>query len=954
MGLWLAAITAAHALAPEERAIAWETFQATGRNEWQRASRLAALIDDPLPAKTVRWLRMVEDGQPADFATIARFLIDNPHWPWPEQLQTIAEETITDPADHALIRRLFADRPPLTTRGHIRYAEALFDIDQDGPAEALIRKAWIEGDFSPREEQRFLQKYRQLLGRADHIARLDNLLWDYRRNSAKRMIPLVPDGYRRLAEARMRLQRRQGDLDKAIEAVPAELRNDPGLTFDRMRWRRQKQLDQGVLEVLLDPPEEVGRPALWWFERELQIRRALRKRNFELAYQLASRHRQTAGDGFAEAEWLAGWLALRFVHQPNTALRHFNRLYDGVRAPVDRASAAYWAGRSAAALGDRWLAGQWYRRAAEVPIAYYGQLAAEALGEAGQPLPDPPPADPMQHAAFESQELVRVARMLIDADATQELSPFLLRLGEQATSATEVGLVAELAATSGRPHLVAQVGRQTAYYGAPNHVAAFPIPEIAGLMRPPPGDPEPALLMGVGRQESMFNPWVSSHAGARGLLQLIPRTAFLMARQLGLPYNPGQLVGDPDYNVRLGSHYLKTLLKHYDGRGGARRSRLQRGARAGGRVDSSAWRSEARRCHRPDRLDRTHPVRRDPQLRAAGARGAQHVPAPARQRQSGHSVVPPGQRAARATAMAAAEAARRSPEDHRRGAPGPGAAAAAQAGHVGAAGHHSSSRIPQPESDHAAASVQASGPPAPHRRAAAAGAQTDARVMTARMAGIQACVFDAYGTLFDVHSAVGRLRAQVGAHADALSQLWRAKQLEYTWLRALMGAHAGFWQVTGDALDHALARTGVDPAVRERLMQAYLALDAYPEVPETLRRLRAAELKTALLSNGEPGMLAAGAQSAGIDGMLDAILSVEEVGVFKPHPKVYQLAVDRLGVRPDQIAFQSSNAWDVSGAATFGLRAVWINRLGMPPERLPGVAEHELPDLSGLPALLGL
>ena len=169
-----------------------------------------------------------------------------------------------------------------------------------------------------------------------------------------------------------------------------------------------------------------------------------------------------------------------------------------------------------------------------------------------------------------------------------------------------------------------------------------------------------------------------------------------------------------------------------------------------------------------------------------------------------------------------------------------------------------------------------------------------------------------------------------------------------------MGAHAGFWQVTGDALDHALARTGVDPAVRERLMQAYLALDAYPAVPETLRRLRAAELKTALLSNGEPGMLAAGAQSAGIDGMLDAILSVEEVGVFKPHPKVYQLAVDRLGVRPDQIAFQSSNAWDVSGAATFGLRAVWINRLGMPPERLPGVAEHELQDLSGLPALLGL
>jgi soluble lytic murein transglycosylase len=155
--------------------------------------------------------------------------------------------------------------------------------------------------------------------------------------------------------------------------------------------------------------------------------------------------------------------------------------------------------------------------------------------------------------------------MLIEADATQHLTPFLIRLGEQATSTAEVGLVAELAAASGRPHLVAQVGRYTAYYSVANHVAAFPIPEIAGLIQPPRGDPEPALLLGVGRQESMFNPWVSSHAGARGLMQLIPRTALLMAGQLGLPYNQGLLTGNPDYNVRLGSHYLKTLLRRYDG-----------------------------------------------------------------------------------------------------------------------------------------------------------------------------------------------------------------------------------------------------------------------------------------------------------------------------------------------------------------------------------------------------
>jgi 2-haloacid dehalogenase len=220
------------------------------------------------------------------------------------------------------------------------------------------------------------------------------------------------------------------------------------------------------------------------------------------------------------------------------------------------------------------------------------------------------------------------------------------------------------------------------------------------------------------------------------------------------------------------------------------------------------------------------------------------------------------------------------------------------------------------------------------------------------MEGIRACVFDAYGTLFDVHSAVGRLRPQIGTHAEALSQLWRTKQLEYSWLRALMGRHADFWQVTGEALDYALARTEVDASVREPLMQAYLTLEAYPEVGDVLRRLRAAGLKLAILSNGEPAMLAAAVENAGIGALLDAVISVEEAGVYKPDPRVYRLAVDRLAVRADQIAFQSSNAWDINGAACFGLRPVWINRFGAPAERLPGEAEHELRDLSGLPGLL--
>ena len=223
------------------------------------------------------------------------------------------------------------------------------------------------------------------------------------------------------------------------------------------------------------------------------------------------------------------------------------------------------------------------------------------------------------------------------------------------------------------------------------------------------------------------------------------------------------------------------------------------------------------------------------------------------------------------------------------------------------------------------------------------------------MTRIDACVFDAYGTLFDVHSAVGRLRADIGPGADELSQIWRTKQLEYTWLRSLMGEYRDFWHVTGDALDYALAKTGASPAsIRDRLMDAYLSLSAYPEVPAMLQRLKAAGLKTAILSNGEPNMLEAAVNGAGLSGYLDEVLSVDGLKIYKPHASVYQLAVDRLGVKADAVAFQSSNAWDVHGASVFGFRPVWINRFAAPVERLPGGAEHEMTDLVGLPDLLGV
>src|SRR5262249_19455102 len=195
--------------------------------------------------------------------------------------------------------------------------------------------------------------------------------------------------------------------------------------------------------------------------------------------------------------------------------------------------------------------------------------------------------------------------------------------------------------------------------------------------------------------------------------------------------------------------------------------------------------------------------------------------------------------------------------------------------------------------------------------------------------GIKACVFDAYGTLFDFAAAARRCRDVLGSDVDRLSALWRDKQLQYTWLRAAQRRHADFWQVTGDALDFALETLGIDQGgVRDRLMTLYLTLDPFPEVADVLTRLKSAGMRTAILSNGTPAMRRAAVESAGLEALLDAVLSVEEVGVYKPDPKVYQLAVDRLAVPAAAISFQSSNGWDAYAASAFGMKVVWCNRYG--------------------------
>jgi 2-haloacid dehalogenase len=229
-------------------------------------------------------------------------------------------------------------------------------------------------------------------------------------------------------------------------------------------------------------------------------------------------------------------------------------------------------------------------------------------------------------------------------------------------------------------------------------------------------------------------------------------------------------------------------------------------------------------------------------------------------------------------------------------------------------------------------------------------AASGSEAMDKRLGNILACVFDAYGTLFDVSSVARGARDALGDRWQALSDLWRQKQLQYTWLRGLAGHHADFWQVTGEALDFALATLRIeDASLRDRLMNLYLSIDAYPEVPGMLAALRQRGIKLAILSNGTPAMLAAAVDHSGLAGYFDAVMSVEEVAVYKPHPSVYELAPRRLNVARGNVCFLSSNSWDAFSAKAFGFQVLWCNRFGQAPERIPALPDGEIPDLSRLP-----
>ncbi|MBL6931844.1 MAG: lytic transglycosylase domain-containing protein [Rhodospirillales bacterium] len=544
-----------------------DAFQYVSKNQWKRARSTAKRIKDPLARKIIQYVDLERLETTASFNELSSFIKENPHWPSIYRLKSRAEVAMKDDLPAQTVLDWFDGKDPVSTAGWIQLVRALLVTGEEEKARELIRETWINRNFSKRPEQYFYKRYRQYLTREDHLARLDRLLWEGQNWPSRRMLWKIDSKYRALAEARMMLRHRFGNVDLAISKIPESQVNNPGLVYERLRWRRSKGRYEQSVELLMPPPQNLVRPDLWWTERAYLARMALQKGHVTDAYRLVKDHQLKEGPGFADAEWLAGWISLRFLNDPKTAFTHFQTMYEYVNFPISKARGAYWTARAAEALNQDEAAQMWFRMAATMPTAYYGQLAAAHLGPGhGLRLPVQPDPDEEEIATFNKMDLVRAVQILGSVGEQERLKYFILALNDYRESPGWRKLTARLSVDHGRPDVGITIAKRSSRQGEELIEAGYPTLETPPLrIRAPKFPLEVPLVMAMIRQESAFYVRAKSHANARGLMQILPSTARKVARSLKIHYSKTRLSSDPDYNMTLGQAYLAGLIDEFDG-----------------------------------------------------------------------------------------------------------------------------------------------------------------------------------------------------------------------------------------------------------------------------------------------------------------------------------------------------------------------------------------------------
>ena len=550
-------------------ALAKKAVSEMKKSDWTNALKTAKKAKDKSIYNFIEWRHLLTEGNKASFYDYLNFINANKDYPRLGRIKYLAEHKLSnEKITPGKIIDWFGDEEPLSGYGKMILGESYILAGQIEQGKKLIKEGWITADLSKTELSLFRKKFKNYLNAEDYIQRADYLAWENKYWDLKRMLRYLPKDYELLYNARQLLMSKSYGVDQAIKNVPDRFKNDAGLNFDRLKWRRKRGRIDSSAEILLNvknTKDYLVRPDKWWDEREIISRSLIYEKKYELAYKIASNHALIEGSDYAAAEWMSGWIALSFLDDPLLSKDHFQNFYNNVSYPISTSRGAYWLARSYKALGDKENSKKWFEEAAKYLTTYYGQLAFLELNpNENFELSKDMEVDKKYREKFYSKELVKIT-YLLDELNEDKYTKFILRhlANENIESGSEI-LASELSTNIGRFDFAIQIAKIASYEKRFHNKFNYPIistpKNINGRKIP-----ESAFILSIIRQESEFDLSANSHAGAKGLMQLMPYTAKLVAKQAKLPYVKSRLTTDPEYNINLGSHYIAGLILDYDG-----------------------------------------------------------------------------------------------------------------------------------------------------------------------------------------------------------------------------------------------------------------------------------------------------------------------------------------------------------------------------------------------------
>ena len=556
-------------LSKRDFATAKSIFKAIDKKKWQTALKLSQKSRNRLLDNLVNYLYLIRPSNDASFFDYLSFINSNPDYPRINRLRYLAEHKINlNQVKSKTIINWFDSKMPLSSFGKIKLGEAYIVQGDYERGAKLIKEGWTKARLSKANLKYLRKKYKKIITVDDNVKRADWHAWEGKHWDVKRMLRYLPKDYTTLYNARQILMSQSYGVDNAIAKVDEKFKNDIGLRYDRLKWRRRRGRVEPSLEILFKLPEDpikLVRPEKWWKERAILTRSLIYKKKYARAYKVASNHSMLEGPEYAEAEWLSGWIALNFLEDPNMALRHFNNFYNNVGYPISLARGAYWIGKTYKIKNNKEKANDWFKEGSKYLNTYYGQLSFLEINpnESYSLKKQDKPSDSLKKD-FNNNILVKTIRLLKELDKTKYSKDFLKHLALVNVNEGSEIIAGDLAVEIGRYDFAIQIAKGASYEKRFYNNLNYPViytPDIVNNKKMP----KPELVLAVIRQESEFDQRANSYVGAKGMMQLMTYTAKVVAKQAKLPYSKSRLRSDPDYNIKLGSYYLAGLLEEYEG-----------------------------------------------------------------------------------------------------------------------------------------------------------------------------------------------------------------------------------------------------------------------------------------------------------------------------------------------------------------------------------------------------